>query len=623
MAIRLENPEIEKISGVSGFNFLEKPGYWCLVLLVFSLPFELTQKPLFSSDFLVVSNLKLIFLLVVALAALTLLKPISALATSFKRGQLDRTNYLYRQRVPLGLFLGLLLACTLSSLLAGTAALEGEGLKWSFHLVLGGLLWLAIPLWLAENTESKIKWLSLALLTGALASACVGFGEFILGNDFAWSLAGWFKMKPTEAGPFLRLSGTFDYANVAGMYFELALPFALTGVVKGLSRGRLNSKARSGILLAVVVVIILLTALLLTLSRGAWLGVVVGIAAMVVASRNSRLSGERSRWWVAIGLTGFAGLGLELIALVMMPQFALRFNSQSDQDWFKASYSGAPPATLNICQELTIPVTVKNLSPLTWQTNSTKPYNLSYHWLNSSDTMAQFEGIRTPLTTSVAPASSISISARIRAPASPGKYSLVWDMVQEDVSWFSLKSSIYTKIPVQVNDLPAFDKSTACDTGTAVQEVARPVPKSLPKVLIQPDRQQLWQAALSMIAHRPLFGVGPNGFRFSYGDYTEPRLTDWDKRIFANSLPLEIFADTGLVGGLLFLALFVAICWRLLLMTWQGQGATVWQVAVTGSLAAFLGHGLLDYILGSNAIFILFWILLGLASTRTRRQIPG
>jgi hypothetical protein len=33
------------------------------------------------------------------------------------------------------------------------------------------------------------------------------------------------------------------------------------------------------------------------------------------------------------------------------------------------------------------------------------------------------------------------------------------------------------------------------------------------------------------------------------------------------------------------------------------------------AVAAFLGHGLVDYILGSDAIFILFWILCGLAAT--------
>jgi hypothetical protein len=42
----------------------------------------------------------------------------------------------------------------------------------------------------------------------------------------------------------------------------------------------------------------------------------------------------------------------------------------------------------------------------------------------------------------------------------------------------------------------------------------------------------------------------------------------------------------------------------------------IWQVALVGALAAFLGHGLLDYVLGAHAINILFWFLLGLATVR-------
>jgi hypothetical protein len=243
-----------------------------------------------------------------------------------------------------------------------------------------------------------------------------------------------------------------------------------------------------------------------------------------------------------------------------------------------------------------------------------------------------FEGIRTALTSDIGSGESEEIMAQLQAPAQPGQYALVWDMVQEDVSWFSLKSSLYTKLPIQVTALPDGQTITpaqaqgGCNATTATTSPvdSGPVlpPPQLPKVLIQPNRTQLWQAAIQMLLARPLLGVGPNTFRMNYGNFSQPRLSDWDKRIFANSLPLEILADLGGLGGFLFLAFFTASAWSLLKLVWFGRGSTnLWQLALVGAIAAFLGHGLLDYILGSNAIFFLFWILFGLASTHPEQVV--
>jgi O-antigen ligase len=136
----------------------------------------------------------------------------------------------------------------------------------------------------------------------------------------------------------------------------------------------------------------------------------------------------------------------------------------------------------------------------------------------------------------------------------------------------------------------------------------------LPTVQKQPGRDELWKAALKMIAARPLTGVGPNGYRLNYGYFASPPLAEWDTQIFANSLPLEIFADLGLLGGLCYIAFFGALGWPLLKAFRQHNGLAVWQIAVIGAIAAFLGHGLVDYILGSHAINILFWVVFGLAS---------
>jgi hypothetical protein len=486
----------------------------------------------------------------------------------------------------------------------------GEGLKWTVFVTTGAVLGLAIPFWLSKNSVRKIQLLSLAFVAGAVIAAIVGFLEFMLGMGFAQSLAGWFKAKPTTAGPFLRLSGTFDYANIAAMYFELALPVALAWLVKSLSK---KPKNLLSVAVWIVVIGILLAAMLLTLSRGAWFGTGVGLLTILIATRRNSPAGKRRYWWGAITILASLGLGFGLLATFFLAQFNLRFSSQSDQDWYRMAFDSSPPTTISACQKLEIPVTVHNLSPLIWYAAGPIPYHLSYHWLYQDGQINQFEGIRTDFKADILPEQSQQLIARLTAPAKPGSYWLVWDIVQEDISWFSLKSSRYEKLSVQV-------MAGSCEINTEPNPQSVLTPKELPKIVQQPDRRELWAAAFNMLKAKPLWGVGPNNFRFNYGYYVTPAQADWDKRVFANSFPLEILANLGLVGGLLFAVFGLLIGSNLLIITLKGHSFSLWETALIGIWAAFLGHGVVDYILGSNAIFMLFWILLGLTSAQRLLQ---
>jgi len=608
--------EARKITPTSLQARFEQVGFWLLWLLVLTLPFELTQMSFFESSFLVLSNLKLVYYLVVITALVTLTQPVFQFVRFLlsKRSP-QETNYLYRQRWAIMVFGLFLVSCLIATVQARELSMVGEGIKWTAFVLTGGLLWLAIPFWLTKNATRKIQLLSLAFVAGAVISAIVGFLEFILGMGFAQSLGGWFKAKPTTAGPFLRLSGTFDYANIAAMYFELALPVALAWLIKNLSRTPKNQRYWLGIVGWIIIIAILLAAILLTLSRGAWLGTGIGLLAILLATRRKSNSGKRRFWWMATGILAALGLGFGLLATFFLAQFNLRFSSQSDQDWYRMAFDSTLPATMSACQELDIPVTVHNLSPLVWYAAGPIPYHLSYHWLYQDGQIAQFEGIRSTFKADIQPQQSQQVVARLTAPAKPGNYWLVWDIVQEDISWFSLKSSRYEKLPIQV-------EVGSC--ATIAESITKPelTPTVLPKIIQQPDRKELWAAALNMLRARPFWGVGPNSFRFNYGYYASPPLIDWDKRVFANSFPLEILANLGLVGGLLFAAFGLLIGSNLIKITLSGRSTSLWQTALIGIWAAFLGHGLVDYILGSNAIFMLFWILLGLTSAQRLLQHP-
>jgi O-antigen ligase len=189
-------------------------------------------------------------------------------------------------------------------------------------------------------------------------------------------------------------------------------------------------------------------------------------------------------------------------------------------------------------------------------------------------------------------------------------------MVQENVTWFSLKAAAYTGYPVLV--VGRSRAGAACaGPPPAPPGTPRGGPAQLPRTFSQPARTQLWAAALRMLRARPLLGIGPDGFRLRYGIYMRPPLTTWDTRILANQLFLEIFADLGLLGGALFFGFLAAVWWPLIVALWTRRDPlpSVWQIGLIAAFAALLGHGLVDYLLDAHAIFLLLWLLCGLAST--------
>jgi hypothetical protein len=252
---------------------------------------------------------------------------------------------------------------------------------------------------------------------------------------------------------------------------------------------------------------------------------------------------------------------------------------------------------------------VHNLTPLDWYGGPKSSYHLSYHWLDERGYLYQMEGIRSNLPATLKSGSQLELLARLRAPDKPGHYALVWDMVQEDVTWFSFKSAVYTPQPVEVvagvnsGCLPVV--SPVAKTGDKPDS-----PLALPVAPPNPERSQLWKVAVKMALDRPWLGVGPDGYRFAYGQYAGVR--QWDNRIFANSTPLELAADLGFSGTLVFGMFFGLACWSRAKAGWLGKLRPL-PAAGLVALVAFSLHGLLDYFFGAHVILIFFWILLGLA----------
>jgi hypothetical protein len=75
--------------------------------------------------------------------------------------------------------------------------------------------------------------------------------------------------------------------------------------------------------------------------------------------------------------------------------------------------------------EIKVLLIVKNTSNFFWANNAQyQPVNFSYHWLDANGKMVVFDGMRTSLPFSLSPRESAALSAIVKAPSQPGKYSL-------------------------------------------------------------------------------------------------------------------------------------------------------------------------------------------------------
>jgi len=87
-------------------------------------------------------------------------------------------------------------------------------------------------------------------------------------------------------------------------------------------------------------------------------------------------------------------------------------------------------------------MSIKNSGPDTWAAVGDSGVTLSYNWFDAKRTpvsLASGGGLRTHLPTDLKSGESMRLKAAVAAPAEPGKYTLRWTMVQENVAWFDQK----------------------------------------------------------------------------------------------------------------------------------------------------------------------------------------
>lgn len=123
-------------------------------------------------------------------------------------------------------------------------------------------------------------------------------------------------------------------------------------------------------------------------------------------------------------------------------------------------------------------------------------------------------------------------------------------------------------------------------------------------------RQDLWRSTLNMLAHRPLFGSGLDGFKPALRPYQTAGYHE--SLIYPHNVVLNFWSETGLIGLAGFLWLFAQLV-RTVVRGVAGQGlARAVSIGMVGALVAFAVHGLVDAPYFKNDLALAFWALLGL-----------
>ena len=541
-------------------------GYVALLLLAVALPFEL-ERPLLPLGPLALTNVELLLAVVLGLALLA--------------GPAADGPRLPRLWLALGLWFvaALLLSAALSS------EARGNALKATLR-TLEGLLLVVAALRLAPTRRAG-RAIALALVAGGVLATLLGLAEHIAGQEFAWLSA--VRPSATFAGPFQRLSGPFDYANQASIYFEATLPFLFALTLEAAHAGR-----RRWAVAGAVALLLQAQATLLTFSRAGvatLLLVCAGIAAALLLRPH-----RRPGWaWAAL-----ATLVAVVIAAnwLLSPLFRLRLQSDVDAEWYRSTLVAPATLTLDAGETQAVTITLTNSGALTWREAGDKPFRLAARWQTADGASELPAQPKWDLPHPVAPGESITLSVPLRAPNRAGSYRLIWDMLHEGVNWFDARGDAPTSSQVVV-------------VGTATADEAEPVVAGPPLAFDAPlpSRRVLWTIALQLIAEHPLLGIGLDNYRLTYGRYlTDDPLPDTalDRTIHSNNWYLETLVSAGVVGAAPFLLWLLALLWSIIRRLRRPTIDSL-QVAAAAGLLAFILHGLLDYFLLFNATALLFW----------------
>jgi hypothetical protein len=335
----------------------------------------------------------------------------------------------------------------------------------------------------------------------------------------------------------------------------------------------------------------LLTAgLLFTYSRGAFLATLV---ALVVLALALRALGSARVPTAALAMLA----GATAIFAVTRPSFWLRVTVESAGLGYGAQYTLAVSHLVARPGEaLEAKASILNTGDAVW---TAERFGIAARWYDPEG-RREAEGpvIRVPR--SVPPGARLEVEVPLTAPNAEGRHVLILDLFERSRGLFSAYGVPPAVLPVSVSL-----------AGTSPPYAFEPRAE-----VWRRGRFELWRIAALIWREHPLLGAGPDNYRWLHamrggwlvtGDFTRS----------ADSTYLEIAANTGTLGLLTYLTTLLAAgrcAWRRLLPI------SAPPVAALGMLVAMTVHGMVEYVLRFSGHFLLFGLVVGLASSACKRS---
>lgn len=429
-------------------------------------------------------------------------------------------------------------------------------------------------------TSQRLARQIIAALLGA--AAIVGIVALLELAQIPWVLNALKAFRPGfhVVGGQLRATSTLSYPTITSMFLEVA--FALGLVWIGASR------------LAVVALVLTGAGVIATFTRAGLITMTMSLVfyGAVLFARDRRWRVEHTRLAIA---------ALVLAALVLMsrsPQMLVaRMSTEGSQDWYGASYEVPRQLTLRPDSVNQVPVSLTNEGRLTWDSTTSPPFSLSYHWLTPDENVLVFDGTRTPFADAVAPGQRVAMLARLRAPNYPGTYSLIWDVVQEHRTWLSLEGVYPGRTTVSVEGPPV---------GAPLPALGR-----MPSSMMRMPRSVLWSTAWRISREHPWLGIGPDNFRHVYGRTLG--LAAWDQRVHTNNSYIEVLVGMGVIGAAALLWLIVAVLRSVTQLFAAASASTLPLVAVASAAClAIAAHALVDSFVTFTPTYTVFSLAAGI-----------
>ncbi|MCP4665412.1 MAG: hypothetical protein GY849_03510 [Deltaproteobacteria bacterium] len=168
----------------------------------------------------------------------------------------------------------LLILCILSTIFS----LHRETSIWSIILLINYVAFFYLVIH-TTRTRAQFRRLLYTIIGMATILSILGILKSSGINPFPW----W--EYPHQAHSLYRMSSTFGNPNHLAGYMEMALPIAVGSILTGVRRNVAG--------LIITIILLMLLVLILTLSRGGWIGAFVGLSFMTMALLTDRYASNK------------------------------------------------------------------------------------------------------------------------------------------------------------------------------------------------------------------------------------------------------------------------------------------------------------------------------------------